>query len=144
MDSELIRVNEELAIPHREIVYRFSRASGPGGQNVNRTASRVELVFDLAGSPSLSEGQRTLARHRLAAYLDGAGVLHLISDESPSQWRNRQEVIARFQGLMARAVRPVRRRRATHPTAASRERRLASKRRRAAQKARRRAVIPDE
>ena len=144
MDFDPIRINEELTIPQREIVYRFSRASGPGGQNVNRTASRVELIFDLAGSPSLNEWQRTLARHRLAPYLDGAGLLHLVSEASPSQWRNRQDVIARFQALLARAVRPARQRRATRPTAASRERRLEGKRRRAAIKTRRRTVVLDD
>lgn len=144
LDPDLLRINEQLAIPQREIVYRFSRASGPGGQNVNRTASRVELIFDVAGSPSLSEWQRTLARHRLASYIDGAGLLHLISDETPSQWRNRQDVMARFQALLARALRPTRQRRATRPTAASRERRLEGKRRRAAIKVQRRAVALDD
>jgi len=144
LDSEPIRISAHLTIPQREIVYRFSRASGPGGQNVNRTASRVELIFDVASSPSLSEWQRAMLRHRLASYIDGAGLLHLVCDETPSQWRNRQVVTLRFQTLLARAVRPVRQRRATHPTAASRERRLEGKHRRAAIKSQRRTLILDD
>jgi ribosome-associated protein len=143
LGSDVIRINDQLAVRQSELVYRFSRASGPGGQNVNRTSSRVELVFDVDGSLSLSESQRALVRHRLASLIDGAGLLRLVSDETPSQWRNRQEVLARFQTLLARALRPSRRRIATRPTAASRERRLESKRRRSAIKWRRRRASPE-
>lgn len=144
MDADTIPINDQLAIPQREIALRFSRASGPGGQNVNRTSSRVELIFDIARSPSLTEPQRALARHRLAAWLDGEGRLHLLSSETPSQWQNRQQVLARFQSLLARALRPSRRRIATQPTSGSRQRRLEAKRRRSAIKGWRRPVAHDD
>ncbi len=144
LDQEVIRINERLAIPLEEITFRFSRSSGPGGQNVNRTASRVEMLFDVASSPSLGEAERALLLRHLAPHLDGRGVLRLVSQESPSQWRNRQEVLARFQALLARGLRPRRPRLATQPTAASRERRLRAKRARGLIKAERRRPIREE
>ncbi|MBC7255094.1 MAG: aminoacyl-tRNA hydrolase [Chloroflexi bacterium] len=139
-----MRINRHLAIPLEEITFRFSRASGPGGQHVNRTATRVEMFFDVASSPSLSEAERALLLRHLAPYLDSRGVLRLVSQESPSQWRNRQEVLARFQALLARGLRQRKPRLATRPTAASRERRLRAKRARSLLKAERRRVLREE
>jgi len=130
MTEETLPIGQGVAIPLNEIGFRFSRASGPGGQNVNRTASRVELLFDLAGSPSLPEPTRQRALRRLARYLDSSGVLHLVAESTPSQWRNRQEALDRFQRLVAQAIQPPKRRVVTRPTRSSRERRLRSKRQR--------------
>ncbi len=144
VDADDLIINEHLAIPLEEIAFRYSRASGPGGQNVNRTASRVELLFDVAGSPCLAEHQRTLLQARLGAHLDGQGVLHLFSQETPSQWRNRQELLTRLQALLVASLRPRIYRRPTRPTAGSRERRLAAKRQHGVLKAGRRLRPQEE
>jgi ribosome-associated protein len=130
-------------IPVSELSFRFSRSSGPGGQHVNRTETRVELLFDLASSPSLSEYQRTRALQNLAPYLDKRGVLHLVSQSSRSQLRNREEVVERFRALMREALKTPRKRRATQPSKAARERRLQEKKRRGDTKRSRREVCPD-
>ncbi len=127
---DTVRISEQVEIPADEFRFRFSRSGGPGGQHVNRSATQVELLFDVAGSPSLTDEQRTRVISRLRRYLDSEGTLHLVSSSRRSQYRNRQEVLARFAHLMERALRPPKTRRRTRPTAASRERRLAEKRRR--------------
>ena len=133
----------DTGIPVSELSFRFSRSSGPGGQHVNRTETRVELLFDLASSPSLSKNQRTRALQNLAPYLDKRGVLHLVSQSSRSQLRNREEVVERFRTLMRDALKTPKKRRATQPSKAARERRLQNKKQRAETKRLRREVRPD-
>jgi ribosome-associated protein len=130
MDDERLRISDELTIPLAELNFRFSRSSGPGGQHVQKSSTRVELLFDIANSPSLTEAQRAQVLERLAGYLDATGVLHLVSQSERSQLRNREEVIARFESLLRQALRRRKRRKSTHPSAASRERRLHKKRQR--------------
>jgi ribosome-associated protein len=139
----MLSITGTTRIPEAELDFRFSRSSGPGGQHVNRTETRVELVFDLAHTPSLRDDQRARALQRLAPYVDKKGVLHLVSESSRSQLRNREEVVARFQTLLRGALKVPKRRYATAPTRAARERRLESKRQRSASKRRRRRVLPD-
>jgi ribosome-associated protein len=119
----LLRVDDHLAIPLAEVTVRASRSSGPGGQHANVTASRVEASFDVLASTSLSEAQRA----RLLARI-GPRLVAIAQDER-SQARNRELALARLSERLARALAVPKRRRATHPTAASRERRLAAKRR---------------
>ncbi len=133
-------ITPDLAIPLAELDFRFSRSSGPGGQHVQRSDTRVELLFDVARSPSLTDDQRARIRARLAGYLDNDGVLHLFSSATRSQLANRADVIARFQALLAGALRPRKHRIATRPSAAARERRLAGKRARSQIKQARRKV----
>ena len=135
----MLPISDTLAIPLEELRFRFSRSGGPGGQHVNRSATQVELLFDVTHSPSLSDEQRALVLQRLRGYVDADGVLHLVSSGTRSQLRNREEVTLRFAGLMARALRPVKKRHATRPSAAARARRLEQKRRRAESKRMRRA-----
>lgn len=117
-------------VPAAELRWRFSRSSGPGGQSVNTTDSRVELSFDLAGSRAFPPALRDRALERLADRLV-AGVLTVAASENRSQWRNRQAARARLAALLSEAVAPpARTRRPTRPTAASRRRRLEDKRRR--------------
>ncbi len=123
-----------------EIEFRFSRSGGPGGQHVNRTASQVELRFDVASSNSLTDAQKTRIRTALRGHIDSQGILHLTSQATPSQWRNRKDVLDRFKTLLAQALRPRRKRVPTRPTRASQERRLERKRRRGRKKALRRPV----
>lgn len=134
MSDDLLWINDQVAIPLGELSFRTARSSGPGGQHVQRTESKVELLFDLAASPSLNEAQRVLAFSRLGTRVDNTGVLHLSSQGTRSQLENRAEVIERFRRLLAAALKPVKPRRATRPSTAARQRRLDSKHRRGAAK----------
>jgi ribosome-associated protein len=126
-----IRVTTDLSIPLEELAFRFSRSGGPGGQNVNRRETRVELVFDVAGSPSLSERQRDRATERLRRRLDAEGRLHIVVSDERSQFQNRELAIERFQSVMADALKPPPpARRKTRPSAAATKRRLDDKSRR--------------
>jgi len=143
-EPNCIAINSEVKISLDELVFDFVRSSGPGGQHVNRSATQVELRFDVANSPSLTEEQRHRVLMNLRNRIDAAGVLHLSAQSTRSQYRNRAEAVARFQELMQRALRVPRRRRPTRPTAAARERRLEQKRRRSDQKRSRQRVPHDE
>jgi len=132
--SEVIRVTPEIAVPVAELEFRASRASGPGGQGVNTTDSRVELRFDLAGSPSLSDEAKELALRRLGPRVDSGGVLRVVAQAQRSQLANRRAAMERFAELLAAALATPRARRPTRPTRASTARRVESKRRRSATK----------
>ena len=138
--TETIVVSDELAIPAAELRFRFSRSSGPGGQNVQRSATRVELLFDVANSPSLTDDQRARIRQRLAGYIDGAGELRIVSTATRSQLENRADAVARFRLLLAMALRRRKHRVPTKPSAGARERRLTEKKGRAEVKSTRRKV----
>lgn len=130
-----------VTVPETELVWRFSRSGGSGGQSVNTTDSRVEVVLDLAGSPSIPEHLRERALARLAGRLVD-GRLRVTASEYRSQHRNREAARARLVEILEQAFAPppVRRRR-TRPTRGSVERRLASKRRRGEVKAMRRRPL---
>lgn len=142
VDNVLV-INEQVRIPLSEVRYHFVRSGGPGGQHVNKSATQVEIEFDLARSPSLSGEQKARAALQLGSYLDKQGVVHLASQLSRSQLQNREDVTARFVELMRRALRIPKRRRPTRPSAASRERRLEAKRRRSNIKRDRGSPPPD-
>jgi ribosome-associated protein len=133
-----LRVNNWLVIPAGELNERFSRSSGPGGQSVNTTDSRVELSFDVEHSSVLPEWARARAVERLAGRLAG-GVLTVAASEERSQHANRQAARARLAGLLRGAIAPPPRPRVpTRPGRAANERRLEAKRNRAAVKRTRR------
>jgi ribosome-associated protein len=135
---EPLPIDQGVVIPAEELGWRFSRASGPGGQGVNTTDSRVELVFDLARSRSLPEALRRRAMERLAPQLV-AGVLVVVALEHRSQWRNRQAARLRLAALLRQAMAPPPPpRRPTRPSRGSVQRRLAAKRLRGAIKSARR------
>ncbi len=144
MNQEILPITDQLAIPLSELGFRFSRSGGPGGQHVNRTATRVELLFDVAHSPSLTEEQRQRLLKRLAGRIDSEGILRVAAQSERSQLRNRQEATERLQTLLRQALHiPKRRRRSKVPRWA-RERRLAQKRRRSETKRYRRKVRGDD
>ncbi|KEF42077.1 MAG: peptide chain release factor 1 [Cyanobium sp. CACIAM 14] len=134
-----------LVIPAAELLWRFSRGSGPGGQGVNTTDSRVELVFDLAASGALSPALKERALRRLAGRLTPAGLV-IVAAEQRSQWQNRQVALRRLATLLREACAPPPPpRRVSRPTRSSVERRLRAKRRRGAIKsARRQGAAPEE
>ncbi len=144
ISGKVLRITSTIAIPLSELRFRFVRSSGPGGQHVNRSATQVELLFDVANSPSLSEAQRQRVLNALASYIDKDGVLHLSSQTFRSQWRNREEVMERLQALMREALRVPKRRRRTQPPSQAHKRRLAAKRRRGEVKKQRQRVTSDD
>ena len=129
-DTDVIVINKSLAVPEAELQFRFSTGGGPGGQHVNKTATRVTLLFDVANSPSLDEETRVRLLDRLSPRLDRRGLLHIDVQDSRSQWQNRMTAIARFIKVMADALEEHPERRPTRPTRRSREERLDEKRRR--------------
>lgn len=139
-----IAINDWLAIPASEIEFRFSRSSGPGGQHVQRSDTRVELLFDVGQSPSLSDQQRARILSRLGNQIDSEGILRVVSSATRSQLENREEAVRRFQALLASALRERKRRLATKPSAAAREARLSEKKVRSKHKASRRKVDRQE
>jgi ribosome-associated protein len=132
--AEVIRITPELAIPVAELEFRASRSSGPGGQGVNTTDSRVELRFDLAGSPSLPPEAKARALRRLGPRLDSGGVLRVVAQTQRSQLANRRAAVDRFTELMSAALATPRPRHPTRPTRAATARRVEAKRRRSATK----------
>ncbi len=138
-----IIITSDVSIPLSEIHFQFSRSGGPGGQNVNRIATKVELRFDIKHSSSFSEEQRVLLLQQLARRVDRRGIFHLSAQESRSQWMNRQKVLDRFRNVVAHALAPRKKRIRSVPTSTSREERLRTKKHRSAQK-RLRRIRDDE
>lgn len=134
--------NHRFHLPDDELRWRFSRSSGPGGQHVNTSETRVELTWSLADSTALTEAQKALARERLKHRMVGDD-LTVVSSQYRSQHRNREAARVRLEELVAGALVPPKPRRATKPSRASVERRLASKRHRGNTKRSRRGGWPD-
>ena len=127
MSESDVQITETLSIPFSEIKFRTSRSGGPGGQNVNKVESRVELIFDLMNSPSLSGWQREKIFGRLKNKIDSDGILHLTSQVSRSQWENKELVLTDFARLLRAALKPAKKRIPTHPTKTAKEKRLKKK-----------------
>ncbi|HEU5170945.1 MAG TPA: alternative ribosome rescue aminoacyl-tRNA hydrolase ArfB [Gemmatimonadales bacterium] len=138
MSAAALEIAPGVSLPASELEYRASRAGGPGGQHVNTSSTRVELVWNVATSAALDEDQRARVLARLGHRLDSAGRLRLVSGAERSQLRNRANVTERLRRLVAEALVPPKPRKRTRPTAASKARRLESKRRRSALKRSRR------
>lgn len=134
MSADVLQVTPSLAIPEEELLERFVRASGAGGQNVNKVATAVELRFDVARSPSLPEDLRQRLLARRDRRLNGEGVLVIEAQRFRTQERNREDARARLAAIIAAAAQVAPPRVATRPTRASRVRRLDAKRRRGATK----------
>jgi len=117
-----------------EFVFQTSRSSGPGGQNVNKVNSRVELRFDLTHSSLLTEVQKSVLYRKLANRITTDGILLLVSQEDRSQLKNKELVVARFYAMLAEALKPQKKRRATRPTRASVEKRIQAKKNRSERK----------
>src|SRR5881397_3388682 len=124
MDGESIRVTRSVSIPRDEIELRFSRSSGPGGQHAQKSETRVEALFDVQESESLTEAQKR------RVVVKAGPVLRAVAQDERSQWRNRELAVERLVESLRRALKVERRRRPTKPTKASKERRLDAKRRR--------------
>jgi ribosome-associated protein len=138
-----LRVSSAVEIPDEEIQLSFVRSSGPGGQNVNKVATAVQLRFDVARSDSLSEEVRERLVRIAGRRINEDGVLVIEAKSSRSQSRNRQRALAKLRDLLRQAERKPRHRVATSPSAASKERRLQEKKQRGEVK-RRRGWKPDD
>jgi ribosome-associated protein len=126
----MIRITDDIAIDEREIEESFIRASGPGGQNVNKLSTAVQLRFDARRSPSLPNDVSTRLQRLAGSRLTKDGVLVITAQRHRTQERNRDDALARLIDLIRQAAVPPTPRRATRPTAASRARRLQGKKRR--------------
>ncbi len=124
MDGDSIRVTRSVVIPLAEIELRFSRSSGPGGQHAQKSETRVEAVFDVQASEALTDVQKRRVTGRAGT------VLRAVAQDERSQLRNRELAVERLAGQLRQALRVQRKRVATKPTEASKERRLEEKRRR--------------
>jgi ribosome-associated protein len=128
MEPDSIRVSRSVILPRSEIELRFSRSSGPGGQHAQKSDTRVEAVFDVEASASLSEAQK---RRVLAK---AGPIVRAVAQDERSQWRNRELAYERIAEALREALRVRRPRRATKPSKSAVERRLDEKRRRGATK----------
>ena len=122
--GDVLHVSRSLSIPLPELSWRFTASGGPGGQHANRSNTRVELVFDIAGSPSLGPRQRARLVERYGP------TLRVVASGERSQTRNREAALDRLRDRLADGLRVERPRTATKPTKAAKERRLEAKRRR--------------
>ena len=137
----MIRINQSIRIDPAEIHEKFIRASGPGGQNVNKVATAVQLRFNVKNSPSLPEEVRARLLRLGGRRITGRGILIIDARRYRTRQRNRQDALDRFRDLIRRAACKPKVRRKTKPTLASKERRLDSKKRRGRVK-RLRGIVP--
>jgi ribosome-associated protein len=140
MSDSVLEISPDLRIPLTELDYQASRSGGPGGQHVNTSSTRIEVWWDVASSPSLSEEQRAQLLERLRSRLDSTGRLRLVSSASRSQLRNREDVTERLRSVIASALAVRKKRKPTKPSRAAKAARLEAKRRRAVTKERRQPV----
>jgi ribosome-associated protein len=136
-----LEVTPTVAIPRWELEYRASRAGGAGGQHVNTSSTRIELLWNPGRSVALNDVSRPLVLERLASRLDGEGWLRVVSSARRSQQQNREAAEARLVDMLRRALVVRKTRRPTKPTRASKEARIAQKRKRSETKRQRRADL---
>ena len=141
---DMLKVTEAISIHEDEVHVKFVRASGPGGQHVNKVATAAQLRFDVVGSPSLPDEVKSRLIRLAGRRVTEDGVFILDARRYRTQERNRQDAVDRLLKWIHRAATPPKPRRATRPTAASRRRRLEGKRRRSVAKQHRRPVRGDD
>jgi ribosome-associated protein len=139
-----ISVAPTVALPLSELRFRTSRSSGPGGQNVNKLETRVELLFDLLHSPSFRDDQKIVLIAALGARVDAEGILHIISQASRSQWENKQLAIDRLVQVLRGALKVRKKRVKTAPSRASKARRVDSKKKHSQKKKLRKVNLHNE
>lgn len=131
---EVVAGGLTIRIPRSELQFRTARSSGPGGQNVNKLETRVELEFDVRNSSGLTEEQKQVLLDRLRSRINARGVLRVVAQESRSQWSNRERATEKFIDLLQKTLRPRKKRVPTKPSSTARERRLKAKKHRSEKK----------
>jgi ribosome-associated protein len=139
----MILITPALQIDERELQFEYIRASGPGGQNVNKVATAVQLRFDVANSPSLASDTKVRLIRLAGKRVNTDGVLVIEARRFRSQEANREDAVRRFIELLRKSVEPVKPRKKTKPTSASREKRLQEKKRKGEIKKSRQGRISD-
>jgi ribosome-associated protein len=134
MADRFLEITDAFRIPFAELHFRTSRSGGPGGQNVNKLETRVELFFNVLHSPGIPESIRFSLSQHLRSRLTDEGILRLVANGSRSQWQNKQDVLDRLRRLMQKAMQPEKRRIKTTPGRLSVKVRIERKRRRGTQK----------
>ena len=134
-------VTATVAIPRTELQYRATRAGGPGGQHVNTSSTRIELLWDLTRSQAVTDEERARIREKLAPRLDSEGMVRVVASDRRSQQQNKQAADERLAALVRHALHVPKRRRPTKPTKAAKERRLSEKKRRSEKKRDRRSEL---
>ncbi|HSG27325.1 MAG TPA: alternative ribosome rescue aminoacyl-tRNA hydrolase ArfB, partial [Candidatus Krumholzibacterium sp.] len=140
----MVRINRDIEIPDRELVFTYTTSQGPGGQNVNKVSTRAVLSFDLDGSPSLDERQKELIRERLSGRISRRGIVRISAQDGRTREGNRRAALGRFAALLKDAFRPVKKRRRTRVPARTIESRLKAKKHRGRIKDNRRRPDPGE
>jgi len=143
MQESHIRISPSWKIPIAELQFKTSRSGGPGGQNVNKLETRVEVLFDIEHSPGIPDILRNRLLNNLSSQLDSSGTLHVTVQETRSQWQNKQLAIGRLTDLLKSAVHVRKSRVATNPTRTAREVRLRTKKVRGQTKRLRKVSIED-
>jgi len=140
-ESESLTITSEISIPRSELTYRATRSGGPGGQHVNTSSTRIELLWDLSGSRAVSDEQRERLRTKLAARLDGDGMVRVVASDRRSQQQNRAAADERLSALVRHALHVPKKRRKTKPPAAAKEKRIKAKKLRSERKRDRRVEL---
>jgi ribosome-associated protein len=143
IEADRIRVSDSLEIPRSELTMRASRASGAGGQHVNKTSSRIEISWNVNTSRSLTDDQRARLLDRLASRLSDDGSLRVVASDTRSQLRNREAAEARFAETVRKALIVPRKRKPTRKPRAADEARLAEKKRHSDRKRERKRPIAE-
>lgn len=136
--TDSLQITDTIAVPRSELVYRASRSGGAGGQHVNTSSTRIELLWDFERSAALDDVQKERVRHKLAARIDADGQVRVVAGNRRSQMQNRVAADERLAKLVRDAMHVPKRRRATAPSRASREKRLDTKRQHSRKKENRR------
>lgn len=128
--KKYLSISNNISIPVDELHFRFTRGGGPGGQNVNKVETRVELLFDVTNSKNLTDEQKSVVRSKLASRINANGLLRIVVSKSRSQLQNREIAIERFIKLLQNALTPQRKRVPTRIPDEMKEKRLKYKKRR--------------
>lgn len=126
----MIDIGGGVSIAENELVFKFSRSSGPGGQNINKVNTRVTVFFDAAGTKNLSDAQKKLILKKLATYADKRGVIRVVSQRHRTQKANREAAVEKLRGLLKKALKKKKVRKKTKVPESAKRRRLEGKRRR--------------
>ena len=137
-DDRALTINDRLRLPRAELEFRATRAGGPGGQHVNTSSTRVELLWNVRSSTALDDAQRSRLVERLASRIDGQGNVRVVASDSRSQRQNRERAEERLAALLRDALVVQKKRRPTKPSRASKEERLSEKKKRGERKRNRR------